>query len=119
MRAEILFEEHKLHEARLKYLETALGEARLYELAGEQRSDLEQQRREQLRHLQLYDAVMASLTTKEQWLVRHIYGDEISLSRLTEDTRSPFYQCAKSTVWRYKDRLLCKANAFLKSLESN
>lgn len=118
MQADILFREHKLHVARLKYLDTALGEDRLYELAGEQRSDLEQQRREQLRHMQLYDAAMSCLTSKEQWLVKQIYGDEHSLAKLTVDSRSPFYQCAKSTVWRFKERMLLKADAFLRSLET-
>ena len=117
MHAEILFSEHKLRVARLKYLESCLGPERLHEYTGVSIEELEKQRKEQLRQLQLYDAVVAILTEKEQWLVRQIYANELSLSYLTVAKNSPFRDCAKSTIWRYKDRILRKADAFLQSLD--
>ena len=119
MRAETLLEEHRLHEARMKYLDAALADENLCEYMGVSRTTLTQQRVEQLRHKQLYEAVVTALAPKERWLLQQLYEKDYSLSQLTEDQKSPFYQCAKSTVWRFKERALAHANAFLHSLEND
>lgn len=119
MRAETLFEEHRLHEARMKYLDAALADDRLCEYMGASRTALTQQRVEQQRHLQLYDAVVTALAPKERWLLQQLYEKDTSMGQLTQEQKSPFYQCAKSTVWRFKERALAHANAFLHSLEND
>ena len=89
---------------------------RLYEFSGESKEALEQQRLVYLRYLQLYESVCACMTEKEKWLIQHHYIDELSLSALTEMRTSPFFNCAKSTVWRFKMRLLEKADSFLSAV---
>ena len=140
--AEWLFQNHKLHKAHIRYLNIALGQRSaaaqsaeasaqqpqqttvqhaavcLYEYSGESREALEKQRLLYLRYLQLYESVCTCMTEKEKWLIQHHYIDEISLAAITEMRASPFFNCAKSTVWRFKMRLLDKANTFLSAVLS-
>ena len=65
---------------------------------------------------QLYDAILKTFTPKEQWFVEYHYNQRYTLIALTQLDDSPFKDCDRTTVWKYKKRLLSKADAILQAI---
>lgn len=73
----------------------------------------ERQLRTVRHYLQLYDTIMELFTEREKWFIDQYYNHKYSLSALIEKSDSPFYGYDRSSVWRFKKRLLTKAEAAL------
>ena len=65
---------------------------------------------------QLYDALLKTFTPKEQWFVEYHYNQRYTLIALTQLDDSPFKDYDRTTVWKYKKRLLSKADAILQAI---
>lgn len=62
------------------------------------------------RQLFLYNVILSTLIPKEQWFVSKHYCEKVPMSQMIRDKESPFFEYSRSTVWRYKQRLLKRAN---------
>lgn len=63
--------------------------------------------------LQLYETLMKLFTEREKWFIEQYYNHNLTITQLTEQKGSPFYQYDRSSVWRFKRRLLKKADTML------
>lgn len=64
--------------------------------------------------IELYDAVLVSLTDKEAWLVEAFYHQGLTIDALQRAQDSPYDSCDRSTVYRTKNKIIQKANRFIK-----
>ena len=67
-------------------------------------------------YVQLYTLLVETFTAKEKWFVDQHYNQQLTLVAMTSLPDSPFYGCDRSTVWKFKKRLLTKADAILSSV---
>lgn len=65
--------------------------------------------------IELFNAILLSLPDREAWLMKQIYIQQYSLSMILQLPDNPFGFCARSTLSRYRNRILNKANLFLHS----
>lgn len=65
---------------------------------------------------QLYDSLLETLSTKEKWFIEQHYHQQHTLVSITELADSPFFGYDRSTVWKFKKKLLAKADAILRSV---
>ena len=79
----------------------------------EKQEDMRQKLQKYLWYQQLYDALLKTFTPKEQWFVEYHYNQRYTLIALTQLDDSPFKDYDRTTVWKYKKRLLSKADAIL------
>jgi len=66
-------------------------------------------------NLKLYDIVISYLTSEEAWFVEKYYEQQIPIAQLCDMPGSPFSLYSKSTIYRCRDRILAKADRFLKN----
>ena len=64
-------------------------------------------------YLSLFDAAMTCLTDNERWIVEKHYIQKVSLAEMQEISDSPIHNRTRTTLWRYKERAVQKADAFL------
>lgn len=79
-------------------------------------ADMRQKLQKYLWYQQLYDALLQTFTPKEQWFVEYHYNQRYTLIALTQLDDSPFKDYDRTTVWKYKKRLLSKADAILQAI---
>ena len=79
----------------------------------EKQADMRQKLQKYLWYQQLYDALLQTFTPKEQWFVEYHYNQRYTLIALTQLDDRPFKDYDRTTVWKYKKRLLSKADAIL------
>ncbi len=65
------------------------------------------------RYLVLFDSAMTCLTDNEKWIIEKHYIQKASLAEMQEMPDSPLGSRTRTTLWRYKERALLKADAFL------
>ena len=65
-------------------------------------------------YLRLYDTIMVMFTEREKWFVNQFFIQKQTMVQIIESAESPFYLYDRSSVWRFKKRLLMKADAMLK-----
>ena len=82
----------------------------------EKQADMRQKLQKYLWYQQLYDALLKTFTPKEQWFVEYHYNQRYTLIALTQLDDSPFKDYDRTTVWKYKKRLLSKADAILQAI---
>ena len=82
----------------------------------EKQADMRQKLQKYLWYQQLYDAILKTFTPKEQWFVEYHYNQRYTLIALTQLDDSPFKDYDRTTVWKYKKRLLSKADAILQAI---
>ena len=82
----------------------------------EKQEALRQKLQKYLWYQQLYDALLKTFTLKEQWFVEYHYNQRYTLIALTQLDDSPFKDYDRTTVWKYKKRLLSKADAILQAI---
>ena len=82
----------------------------------EKQADIRQKFQKYLWYQQLYDALLKTFTPKEQWFVEYHYNQRYTLIALTLLDDSPFKDYDRTTVWKYKKRLLSKADAILQAI---
>ena len=82
----------------------------------EKQADIRQKLQKYLWYQQLYDALLKTFTPKEQWFVEYHYNQRYTLIALTQLDDSPFKDYDRTTVWKYKTRLLSKADAILQAI---
>lgn len=63
--------------------------------------------------LQLYDSILPLFTEKEQWFIEHFFLQKQSMVQIVKVAGSPFEGYDRTTVWRFKKRLLEKADRVL------
>jgi len=63
--------------------------------------------------IELYDAILVSLTSKEAWLIDTIYHHGWTMEMIQRAPDSPYGSCDRSTVYRAKKRIIKKANSFI------
>lgn len=64
-------------------------------------------------YLALFDSVMTCLTDNEKWIIEKHYIQKASLAEMQEMPDSPIGSRTRTTLWRYKERAVLKADAFL------
>lgn len=67
-------------------------------------------------YVQLYELLLGVLNPKEQWFVEHHYNQRCTLVAMTAMEESPFLGYDRTTVWKFKKRLLAKADAVLNAV---
>ena len=82
----------------------------------EKQADMRHKLQKYLWYQQLYDALLKTFTPKEQWFVEYHYNQRYTLIALTQLDDSPFKDYDRTTVWKYKKRLLSKADAILQAI---
>ena len=82
----------------------------------EKQADMRHKLQKYLWYQQLYDALLQTFNPKEQWFVEYHYNQRYTLIALTQLDDSPFKDYDRTTVWKYKKRLLSKADAILQAL---
>ena len=82
----------------------------------EKQADMRQTLQKYLWYQQLHDALLKTFTPKEQWFVEYHYNQRYTLIALTQLDDSPFKDYDRTTVWKYKKRLLSKADAILQAI---
>ena len=65
--------------------------------------------------LELYEAAVAMLTSRELWLINAIYNEGLTISEICEMRDSPFGICDRSTIFRNRKRIISKVNQFLQA----
>lgn len=65
------------------------------------------------RYLRLFDCAMVCLTDNEKWLVDQHFIQGIPMAVLAQLQDNPYGPCVRSTLWRYKERVLEKVDRFL------
>lgn len=71
--------------------------------------------RESEYYLDLYNKIITMLKRKEAWLVEAYYEQELTIGQIIAMPESPYYQYSRSTVYRHKERILHKADEFIRS----
>ena len=74
----------------------------------EKQADMRQTLQKYLWYQQLYDVLLKTFTPKEQWFIEYHYNQRYTLIALTQLDDSPFKDYDRTTVWKYKKRLLSK-----------
>ncbi len=82
----------------------------------EKQADMRQTLQKYLWYQQLYDVLLKTFTPKEQWFIEYHYNQRYTLIALTQLDDSPFKDYDRTTVWKYKKRLLSKADAILQAI---
>ena len=82
----------------------------------EKQADMRQTLQKYLWYQHLYDALLKTFTPKEQWFIEYHYNQRYTLITLTQLDDSPFKDYDRTTVWKYKKRLLSKADAILQAI---
>ena len=82
----------------------------------EKQADMRHKLQKYLWYQQLYDALLQTFNPKEQWFVEYHYNQRYTLIALTQLDDSPFKDYDRTTVWKYKKRLLSKADAILQAI---
>ena len=82
----------------------------------EKQADMRQTLQKYLWYQHLYDALLKTFTPKEQWFIEYHYNQRYTLITLTQLDDSPFKDYDRTTVWKYKKRLLSKADAILQAM---
>lgn len=67
------------------------------------------------RYLYLYDSALTCLNDNEKWIVEKHCVQGVPLSVISTITDSPISNYSRTTLWRYKERALQKADSFLGS----
>ena len=88
----------------------------LQRVEQEKQEAMRQKLQKYLWYQQLYDALLKTFTLKEQWFVEYHYNQRYTLIALTQLDDSPFKDYDRTTVWKYKKRLLSKADAILQAM---
>ena len=88
----------------------------LQRVEQEKQEAMRQKLQKYLWYQQLYDALLKTFTLKEQWFVEYHYNQRYTLIALTQLDDSPFKDYDRTTVWKYKKRLLSKADAILQTI---
>lgn len=70
-------------------------------------------------YVSLYEASMTGLTDHEKWLLHKHCVQKLPLSAILILPESPFGVCARTTLWRHKERALQKVNVFLNSCQKD
>ena len=82
----------------------------------EKQEEMHRKLQKYLWYQQLYDALLKTFTPKEQWFIEYHYNQRYTLIALTQLDDSPFKDYDRTTVWKYKKRLLSKADAILQAI---
>ena len=82
---------------------------------GDNAEDLHRLLRDYEKDLQLYDILMTLLTEQEVWFVQQHYEKKIPIAQICLLPDNPFNTCCRSTLGRYRDRMLRKADEFITS----
>lgn len=67
-------------------------------------------------YIQLYELLLGILNTKERWFIEQHYNRQSTLAAITALEDGPFYGYDRTTVWKFKKRLLAKADAVLNEI---
>lgn len=84
-----------------------------YILSGKELESKKRKLHEVEEKLQLYDAMMLLFNKKERWFIEHFFHEKQTMVQMIEVAGSPFYGYDRTTVWRFKKRLLSKADQVL------
>lgn len=68
------------------------------------------------RYIQMYDTIITILTPKERWFIEKYYIQKHTITSISEEKGSPFEGCVRSTIWRFKQRLIKRADELLLSI---
>ena len=89
---------------------------KLEDSAIREQSDRQWQLLQYRRYIQMYDSLITILTPKERWFVDMYYIQKHTIVSISEQKGSPFEGCVRSTIWRFKQRLLKRADELLLSI---
>ena len=64
-------------------------------------------------YLHLYDTIVMVFTEREKWFVEEFFVQKKTMTVLINMPDSPFFGYDRSSVWRFKKRLLKKADSIL------
>lgn len=80
---------------------------------GKRVAAIERKLHETERLIHLFDAILPLFSEKEQWFIENYFLRNQLMTQIIENVDSPFYGYDRTTVWRYKKRLLEKAERVL------
>lgn len=66
-----------------------------------------------IQYLHLYDTIITVFTEREKWFVEEFFVQKKTMTVLINSPDSPFFGYDRSSVWRFKKRLLEKADSIL------